>query len=295
MAACGSSKSASVGRNDCGGGSNDDGGAAATTSAAAATTTAAAAAKGSVDATGKATTIELSTAQQTAAKAAASGKLVGIVAATMDTDYHKTLNDTVKKTVESYGFTAEIFDANKDVNKQLQGVEGLMAKKPYAIVVTGLGGEGLGPVAKQASDQGILVVELTGRSLASENAVTISVEDADIANAEGKAAGQYAKQKYGDKAVQVGITDYPSIESLVTRADNIEKAFKAEYPAAEIVGRFLGGTAENGQKSIETALQKYPGPHRYSRHQRRREPRRLPSLEVRRQETRRRVHLRHRL
>jgi ABC-type sugar transport system substrate-binding protein len=56
----------------------------------------------------------------------------------------------------------------------------------------------------------------------------------------------------------VAITDYPSIESLVARADTIEQAFKAEYPAANIVGRFQGGTAENGQKSIETALQKYP-------------------------------------
>ena len=41
-------------------------------------------------------------------------------------------------------------------------------------------------------------------------------------------------------------------------ADGIEAAFKAEYPAANIVGRFLGGTAENGQQSMETALQKFP-------------------------------------
>jgi ABC-type sugar transport system substrate-binding protein len=124
--------------------------------------------------------------------------------------------------------------------------------------VTGLGGEGLGPLAQEAIKQGILVVELTGRSLSSDGAVTISVEDKDIATAEGQAAGQYAQQKFGSKAVDVAITDYPSIESLVQRADTIESTFKAAYPAANVVGRFLGGTAENGQKSIETALQKYP-------------------------------------
>jgi ABC-type sugar transport system substrate-binding protein len=258
LAACGSSKGGSSAATTTSAAAATTAAAPTTTAAAAVTTTAPASGKGSVDAAAKATAIDLTAAQQAAAKTAGAGKLVGIVAATMDTEYHKTLNDTVKSTVESYGFTAEIFDSAKDVNKQLQGVESFMAKKPFAIVVTGLGGEGLGPLAKQAADQGILVVELTGRGLASENAVTISVEEADIANAEGKAAGQYAKQKYGDKSVQVAITDYPSIESLVTRADTIEKAFKAEYPAAEVVGRYLGGTAENGQKSIETALQKFP-------------------------------------
>jgi ABC-type sugar transport system substrate-binding protein len=214
--------------------------------------------KGTIDANGKATAVTLTADQQAAAKKAAPGKLVGIVAATMDTDYHKTLNESVKSAAESYGFQAEIFDSNKDVNKQLQGVEGFISKGAYAIVVTGLGGEGLGPLAKEATSKGILVVELTGRDLAQQGAVTLSVEDTDIAQAEGQAAGQYAKQKYGDKAVQVAMTDYPSIESLVARADGIEKAFKAEYAAADMVGRFLGGTAENGQKSMETALQKFP-------------------------------------
>jgi ribose transport system substrate-binding protein len=247
--------------------------AAATTAAAPATTAAApgttaaapattggssAGGKGTVDAAAKATEIALTADQQSAAKAAAAGKLVGIVAATMDTEYHKTLNDTVKQTVESLGFKGEIFDSATDVNKQLQGFEDFISKGAYAIVVTGLGGEGLGPLAKEATDKGILVVELTGRSLASNGAVTISVEEADIANAEGKAAGQYAQQKYGSTPVDVAITDYPSIEGLVQRADMIESSFKAEYPAAHIVGRFLGGTPDNGQKSMETALQKFP-------------------------------------
>jgi ABC-type sugar transport system substrate-binding protein len=230
----------------------------AATSAAATSAATGGGGKGTIDSSGKATTLTLTAAQQAAAKTAAAGKLVGIVAATMDTDYHKTLNEAVKSAAQSYGFEAEIFDSNKDVNKQLQGVEGFISKGAYAIVVTGLGGEGLGPLAKEAAGKGILVVELTGRSLATDGAVTLSVEDTDIAQAEGKAAGQYAKQKYGDTAVQVAITDYPSIESLVKRADQIEQAFKAEYAAADVVGRFLGGTAENGQKSMETALQKYP-------------------------------------
>jgi ribose transport system substrate-binding protein len=54
------------------------------------------------------------------------------------------------------------------------------------------------------------------------------------------------------------ITDYPSIESLVARADMIEESFLEVYPNAEFVQRILGGTAENGVTSMETALQAHP-------------------------------------
>ena len=54
------------------------------------------------------------------------------------------------------------------------------------------------------------------------------------------------------------ITDYPSIESLVARADMIEESFTAVYPDAEFLPRILGGTAENGVTSMETALQANP-------------------------------------
>ena len=215
-------------------------------------------AKGTVDANATTKEITLTADQEAAAKKAGKDKLVGIVAATMDTEYHKNLNEAAKAKVESYGMKAEIFDSATDVNKQLEGVEGFITKGAKAIIVTGLGGEGLGPLAKQAADKGILVVELTGRSLAGDGAATISVSDKDIAEAEGTAAGEYAAKTYGDKAVDVAITDYPSIESLVQRADMIQSSFLAKYPKANIVGRFKGGTAEIGQASMETALQKFP-------------------------------------
>lgn len=54
------------------------------------------------------------------------------------------------------------------------------------------------------------------------------------------------------------ITDYPSIELLVTRADMIEEIFLENYPQGEFIQRILGGTAENGVTSMETALQAHP-------------------------------------
>lgn len=213
---------------------------------------------GSIDLEARASEIALSDDELAAVEAASSDQLVGIVAATMATDYHAALNESIKAHAEELGFSAEIFDSQEDVNRQLQGIEGFVSKGAAAIIITGLGGESIGPAAQEAADNGVFVVQVAGRDLADIGAVTLSVEEADIANAAGNAAGTYAADTYGEEPIQVVITDYPSIESLVARADMIQEAFEAEYPHAEFLPRILGGTAENGVASMETALQANP-------------------------------------
>jgi ribose transport system substrate-binding protein len=45
---------------------------------------------------------------------------------------------------------------------------------------------------------------------------------------------------------------------VVVRANNIENCLKQVAPQATIVGRYLGGTPENGLKSMKNALQAHP-------------------------------------
>ncbi|MGD9999077.1 MAG: sugar ABC transporter substrate-binding protein [Ilumatobacteraceae bacterium] len=251
----------------CGGDDDDDTAdtAAATTAApattggadttAAPTETTAAPGGAQIDPEARADAIELSEDELSAISNVSSGELVGIVAATMATDYHKTLNESIKARAEELGFTAEIFDSKEDPSQQLQGIEGFISKDAAAIIVTGLGGEAIGPIAQEAIDKGIFVVQVAGRDLSEVGAVTLSVEEEDIAVAEGTMAGEYAAATFGDEQLNMIITDYPEIESLVARADMIEEAFLAAYPNATFLPRILGGTAENGVTSMETALQ----------------------------------------
>jgi ABC-type sugar transport system substrate-binding protein len=212
---------------------------------------------GTVDFAASTDVIEL-TDDQLAALEGRGDVMVGIVAATMATEYHANLNNAIRDRAEELGFAAEIFDSQEDPDRQLQGVEGFVSSGADAIIVTGLGGESLGPAATEATEAGILVVQVTGRGLSANGAVTISVEEEAIATAEGTAAGEYAAANYPDGGIQMVITDYPSIESLVARADMIEESFTAVYPDAEFLPRILGGTAENGVTSMETALQSNP-------------------------------------
>jgi ABC-type sugar transport system substrate-binding protein len=218
-------------------------------------------AKGTIDtsATAQASAVTLTADQQTALKGASKGALIGIVCATMSTEYHANLCNSAKSQAQALGFTAEIFDAQTDPNRELQGLEGFVSKGAAAILEDSLGGDAIVNEVQTATSKGIVVVQLTSRDFSKQGAITVSVDDPTIAKAEGDAAGNYAKQHMNGKTVQVAVTDYPSIPSLVTRADDIIAAYKSVYPNINVVGRFLGGTAENGQASMETALQKFPG------------------------------------
>jgi ribose transport system substrate-binding protein len=57
-----------------------------------------------------------------------------------------------------------------------------------------------------------------------------------------------------DGQAEVIILDYPDLEHLVTRANGLEDGVLEFAPDAEIVGRFLGATAENGERSVQQLL-----------------------------------------
>lgn len=191
----------------------------------------------------------------------AAGQKIGIVAATMATEYHSTLNNDAKAYAESLGFSAEIFDSQEDTERQLRGIEGFVGAGVDAIVVTGLGGETVGPVAQEAVDSGIIVIQVAGRALSETGAITVSVEDDTMGYALGEFAAAWIDENLGDDAdgIEIAITDYPEITNLVLRADNIEAGLTENVNTdVEVVGRYLGGTPENGLESMETALLQHP-------------------------------------
>ncbi len=202
--------------------------------------------------------LTLTAEQEEAVTNSSEGKLIGIVCATMATEYHKDLCEGAKERAEELGFTAEIFDAQEDANRELQGFEAFVSKGAVAIIEDSLGGEAMSAQIQAAIDKGITIVQVANRTFSDLGAITVAVDNITIAEAAGTAAGEYAAEN-ASGPVQVALLDYPSIPVLVERADAIESAMTAAYADSQFIGRFLGGTADNGQKSIETALQANPG------------------------------------
>ena len=201
--------------------------------------------------------VTLSADQLATIKTYSKGKLVGIVALTMQTQYHQNLNNAAKAEAEALGFTAEICDAEVDNAKAVACLEGFITKGAVAIITTNAA-DTVGPAVRDAIAKHIVVIQVTGTDMVDFGAITASVNNITIGQAEGTAAGQYAAKQFPGKAVQVAILDYPSIPDLVARADAIQSAMLAADPNIQVVGRFIGGLATNGVSSTETALQKFP-------------------------------------
>ena len=198
------------------------------------------------------------TADETATvKSVSSGKLVGIIAATMATDYHKLLNTTIQTNLEALGFTVEICDTQTgDAAKAVTCFEGFVQKNAYAIV-TASSASTVGTQATDAIKNGTIVVQVTGLDLGAIGAVSISVDNITIGTAEGKAAGEFAAATYPGAETDAIILDYPTIPDLVARADAIEAAMLDANPLVKVVGRLLGGLPENGATSMEQANTKW--------------------------------------
>src|SRR5690349_6371872 len=88
--------------------------------------------------------VTLSSSQVSTIKSFSKGKLIGIVALTMQTQYHQNLNNAAKAEAEALGFTAEICDSQVDNAKAVSCLEGFITKGAVAIITTN-GRDTVGP------------------------------------------------------------------------------------------------------------------------------------------------------
>jgi len=189
-----------------------------------------------------------------AAKAVLGDKgLIGIVACTLSTEYHSTVPNAAKARADALGIKVEVFDSEVKAEKQISAIENFVSKGAKVVVLCVLDPKVIEAAVKEAADAGVFIVQYAGRESA-VNGIGISIEDADLGCAAGEIAGDIIASEKGGQA-NVAILDYPDLPQVVVRADNIEKCLKEKVPNATIVGRFLGGTTENGLKSMESALQ----------------------------------------
>ena len=199
----------------------------------------------------------LSDDEQAAASEALAGQTVGIVATTLETEYHRLLNETARDTLEGWGANVEICDSQVDTARALECFEGFLQKGVAGIITTSSAAT-VDEAAEQAIADGIIVVQVTGLDLGETGAVGISVDNITIGLEEGRSAGAWAAEMWPDEEVQALILDYPEIPDLVARGEAIASGMAETNPNVKVVATLIGGLPENGVTSTETALQQWP-------------------------------------
>ena len=182
--------------------------------------------------------------------------LIGIVACNLSSEYHATVPRAAKALADQYGLRLVVFDSETKAERQISAIEDFVSKGAKAIVLCAIDPSVIESTVKEAAAQGIFILQYAGRDLA-VNGVGISIDDADLGCAAGEIAGELITQEKGGQAT-VAILDYPNLPQIVVRANNIEQCLKQTAAHVRIVGRYLGGTPENGLKSMENALHAHP-------------------------------------
>jgi len=181
---------------------------------------------------------------------------IGIIPCTMGSEYHSTVANSALARAKELGLKAEVSDPQAKAEAQITAIENLTAAGAKVIMICVVDPAVVKPAIQAAVDKGVYIVQTSGRESAL-NGIGISIEDADLGCAAGELAGEAIASRLGGNAT-VAILDYPDLPNVVIRADNIEKCLKAKAAAANIVGRFKGGTTDFGQTSMENALQANP-------------------------------------
>ena len=183
---------------------------------------------------------------------------VGLLPCTESTEFHSTVVEAAKARAAEVGLKLEVFDSDAKAEKQPPAIQNFIDKGAKALIVCVLDTNLVKPLLDKAMQKGIWVIEYAGSNL-STNGITVGVGDqnAALGCAAGEITGDLIARDKGGQA-NVAILDYPSLPQIAVRADNIEKCLLQKAPQAKMMGRFLGGTTENGLKSMEEALTQHP-------------------------------------
>jgi ribose transport system substrate-binding protein len=207
--------------------------------------------------TGSVDDLVLSEEEQVAAQEALAGKTVGIVATTMETEYHRLLNENARDTLEGWGANVEICDSQVDLTRALECFEGFLQKGVAAIVTTS-DASVVDEAAEQAIADGIIVVQVTGLDLGETGAVGISVDNITIGLEEGRSAGAWAAETWPGEEVKALVLDYPELPFLVARGEAIATGMAETNPDVVVVATQVGGLPDLAATSTETVLQQHP-------------------------------------
>lgn len=182
------------------------------------------------------------TAEKTGTDTASEGGMTFGVTYWIESDFFKTVADSITKAAEAEGNKTVVVDAQQDSTKQLQVVEDFIAQDVDAVFLNPVDKDAIEPALQKLDEAGIPVVNF-------DSAVgNLDLVDAYVATDNiqaGKLCGEAMLKDFPDGG-KIAVLNYPANSACVDR----EKGFleTIEGKGFEIVETFdAEGTVEKGQ------------------------------------------------
>lgn len=158
---------------------------------------------------------------------------------------------------EKLGVKVTLFEAGgyKNLDRQLQQVEDLLAMPVDALVLVAVNGEGSRPMVYAANDKGVPVINVNVMSEAEEVTARVRSDDEEI----GKMHAEYMSKKLNNKGNVLILAGPAGTSWAMGRSKGFEEYMKANAPDIKILEkRWLDSDPSAGMKEMEDALQAYP-------------------------------------
>jgi len=146
--------------------------------------------------------------------------------------------------------------ANGQLDKQISEVQTWIAEKVTAMTILALDVKSMGPLLKQAHGAGIPFVSYAQVVPGSDGFVLF--DDAAAATKVGMAAASWIKKIGGPGKAKVAFMGDYTIQNVIVRLNNAQKALKAAIPDVNIVFRGKGLLAPEAFATTQTLLQQHP-------------------------------------
>jgi ribose transport system substrate-binding protein len=178
---------------------------------------------------------------------------IGVSLLTQQHPFYVALADAMKQEARKDGVTLDIAIANQDLNKQVSDVEDFISKHVNAIILSPVDSRGVKAAVGKAQRAGIPLITV---DIAADG-VDVICHVATDNYAGGVKAGELMAKALGGKG-NVGIIDYPTVQSVMDRVAGFKKAVSA-YPNMRIVSIQPGITRAEALTAAQNMLQANPG------------------------------------
>jgi ribose transport system substrate-binding protein len=183
------------------------------------------------------------------------GKRFGATFMTLNNPFFVELNEGLKKNIEENGDKLVSLDPQLDINKQIAGVEDLIAQKVDAIFLNPVDWKGIKPALDAANKAGIPVFVVDAPVF--DDHLVVTTVASDNWNA-GVLAAEHLTKTLGITEGNVVVLEHPTAKSAIERTDSFLQTIKA-YPGLKVVAKQSSdGQLEKAMPIMENIIQANP-------------------------------------
>ncbi|MFN8528256.1 MAG: protein kinase [Anaerolineae bacterium] len=177
---------------------------------------------------------------------------ISYVTCNMNSEYHAAQAREMRDYAALYGITLQIYDSNDDRYRQITQIERARSDGSKGLIICPLDVNLLTDTL-QSIQTARLPLVLNQGDMPNYGGVLMGGDDYLLGLEAGRAAGRIIRDEMGGRG-RVIILDYPTMPVIVTRANGEQDGVLEVAPNATIVGRYLGGTRDNGYASVRELL-----------------------------------------